>query len=66
MLPTYSETEERKDIDFLLYLEAKQRKLRESDYNPQYLYTLNLRDVLERTSELSLADKYEVFILKKL
>ncbi|KAE9550712.1 hypothetical protein FO519_006078 [Halicephalobus sp. NKZ332] len=59
MLPTYSETEERRDIDFLLYLEAKQRKLRESDYDPQYLYALNLRDILERTSELSLADKYE-------
>ena len=66
MLPTYSETEERRDINFLLYLEAKQRKLRESNYNPKHLYVLNLREVLERTSELSLADKYEVFYLQKI
>uniref|UniRef100_A0AC34QTB6 Uncharacterized protein n=1 Tax=Panagrolaimus sp. JU765 TaxID=591449 RepID=A0AC34QTB6_9BILA len=59
MLPTFSETEQRRDINFLLYLEAKQRKLRESEYDPTYLYSVKLRDLLERASELYLADKFE-------
>lgn len=59
MLPAFSQTEERRIIDFLLYLEAKQRKLRESTYNPVYLYKLNMKELLERGTELSLADKFE-------
>lgn len=60
MLPAFSQTKERQEIDFLLYLEAKQRRLRESTYNPQQLFRTSLRDLLQKSSELSLADKYEV------
>uniref|UniRef100_A0AC34F5B2 Uncharacterized protein n=2 Tax=Panagrolaimus sp. ES5 TaxID=591445 RepID=A0AC34F5B2_9BILA len=59
MLPAFSQTKERQEIDFLLYLEAKQRRLRESTYNPQQLFRTSLRDLLQKSSELSLADKYE-------
>lgn len=60
MLPSFSQTKERSEIDFLLYVEAKQRRLRESWYNPEQLFGESLRDLLQKSSELSLADKYEV------
>ena len=63
MLPAFSQTKERQEIDFLLYLEAKQRRLRDSMYNPEQLYATILRDLLQKSSELSLADKYEVRLI---
>jgi hypothetical protein len=59
MLPAFSQTKERQEIDFLLYLEAKQRRLRESTYNPNELFRTSLRDLLQKSSQLNLADKYE-------
>uniref|UniRef100_A0A7E4ZSI7 Nuclear receptor domain-containing protein n=1 Tax=Panagrellus redivivus TaxID=6233 RepID=A0A7E4ZSI7_PANRE len=58
MLPAFFQDDEQRDINFLLYLEAKQRRLRESDYNPTWLFALEIKDILDKASELSLADKY--------
>uniref|UniRef100_A0A914DFV8 Nuclear receptor domain-containing protein n=1 Tax=Acrobeloides nanus TaxID=290746 RepID=A0A914DFV8_9BILA len=46
------------EIDSLLYLEAKVRQLRESEYNPTF-YFENIHEILEQPSELANSHKYE-------
>uniref|UniRef100_A0A7E4WBQ7 Nuclear receptor domain-containing protein n=1 Tax=Panagrellus redivivus TaxID=6233 RepID=A0A7E4WBQ7_PANRE len=49
---------EYRDVDFLLFLESKVKKLRESSYNPPYMYTMRLKDFIMMDSELGKSDRY--------
>uniref|UniRef100_A0A914CM58 Uncharacterized protein n=1 Tax=Acrobeloides nanus TaxID=290746 RepID=A0A914CM58_9BILA len=56
--PTFEQTVYNKEIDSLVYLEFKLRKLRESSYNPT-LEQGDIRSILQRPSELRNSDRYE-------
>uniref|UniRef100_A0AC34FKB3 NR LBD domain-containing protein n=1 Tax=Panagrolaimus sp. ES5 TaxID=591445 RepID=A0AC34FKB3_9BILA len=47
------------DIDFLVYLELKAQKLRESTYNPLKFYNVTLEAIIKARTELSNINKYE-------
>uniref|UniRef100_A0A7E4WCA0 Nuclear receptor n=1 Tax=Panagrellus redivivus TaxID=6233 RepID=A0A7E4WCA0_PANRE len=49
-----------RDVDFLLFLEIKVRKLRESSYHPSYDVCHTLQSIIESRTELSNADRYAV------
>uniref|UniRef100_A0A7E4VT37 Nuclear receptor n=1 Tax=Panagrellus redivivus TaxID=6233 RepID=A0A7E4VT37_PANRE len=50
---------EYRDVDFLLFLESKVRKLRECSFNPEYMFTSSLTEIIEKGSELGNADRYD-------
>uniref|UniRef100_A0A914DN78 Nuclear receptor domain-containing protein n=1 Tax=Acrobeloides nanus TaxID=290746 RepID=A0A914DN78_9BILA len=56
--PTFEQTVYNKEIDGLVYLEFKLRRLRESSYNPT-LEQGDIRSILQRPSELRNSDRYE-------
>lgn len=51
---------EAKVIDYLVLLESKTRRLRESKFDPKELYWEDIRGILNAPIHLSDADKYEV------
>uniref|UniRef100_A0A914CBJ7 Uncharacterized protein n=1 Tax=Acrobeloides nanus TaxID=290746 RepID=A0A914CBJ7_9BILA len=57
--PKFEQTLYSREIDSLLYLEFKLKKLRESSYNPTH-ESDDIRGILRRPSELKNADKYEI------
>ena len=57
--PTFEQTVYNKEIDGLVYLEFKLKRLRESSYNPT-LEQGDIRSILQRPSELRNSDRYEV------
>jgi len=57
--PVFEQTLIQRDIDFLLFLEAKVLKLRESNYNPKPFYTESIPNILEKKTALRFSDKYE-------
>uniref|UniRef100_A0A914CAH4 Uncharacterized protein n=1 Tax=Acrobeloides nanus TaxID=290746 RepID=A0A914CAH4_9BILA len=57
--PKFEQTLYSREIDSLLYLELKLKRLRESSYNPTH-ESDDIRGILRRPSELKNADKYEI------
>uniref|UniRef100_A0A914DR81 Nuclear receptor domain-containing protein n=1 Tax=Acrobeloides nanus TaxID=290746 RepID=A0A914DR81_9BILA len=57
--PTFEQSVYNKEIDSLVYLEFKLKRLRESSYNPT-LEQGDIRSILQRPSELRNSDRYEV------
>uniref|UniRef100_A0A7E4WBP1 Nuclear receptor domain-containing protein n=1 Tax=Panagrellus redivivus TaxID=6233 RepID=A0A7E4WBP1_PANRE len=47
-----------RDVEFMLFLEHKVQKLRESSYNPRPLYNATIRQIIERRTELRNCDRY--------
>ncbi|KAE9548135.1 hypothetical protein FO519_008651 [Halicephalobus sp. NKZ332] len=57
--PIFDQTLEQRDIDFLIFLESKMLKMRESNYNPRPYYGETIAKILEKKTALRFHDKYE-------
>ena len=57
--PTFKQVHEHRDIDFLIFLENKMVKLRESDYDHSLYYTKPISKLLEKETILKSTDKYK-------
>uniref|UniRef100_A0AC34QPW0 Uncharacterized protein n=1 Tax=Panagrolaimus sp. JU765 TaxID=591449 RepID=A0AC34QPW0_9BILA len=58
-VPVLEQTVETRNIDFLVFLETKMAKMRESNYNPRPLYFKPVSEVLKRKTALRFSDRYE-------
>uniref|UniRef100_A0A914PVZ9 NR LBD domain-containing protein n=1 Tax=Panagrolaimus davidi TaxID=227884 RepID=A0A914PVZ9_9BILA len=58
LTPIFNQSRQSQEIDFLLFLELKVQKLRESNYNPVPLYFTNIDEILRRKTELRNSDRY--------
>uniref|UniRef100_A0A914P8F1 NR LBD domain-containing protein n=1 Tax=Panagrolaimus davidi TaxID=227884 RepID=A0A914P8F1_9BILA len=58
LTPIFNQSRQSQEIDFLLFLELKVQKLRESNYNPVPLYFTNIDEILKRQTELRNSDRY--------
>lgn len=57
--PVFEQVMVQRDIDFLVFLEGKVLKLRESNYNPRPFYWETVGKILEKKTALRFYDKYE-------
>lgn len=54
----FEQTRDQRDIEFLVFLETRMTKLRESDYSPTSYYNKTISSVLEKDTALRLCYKY--------
>lgn len=57
--PIFDQTLEQRDIEFLVFLELKMAKMRESNYNPRPYYNETIAKILENRTTLRFSDRYE-------
>uniref|UniRef100_A0AC34F7S0 NR LBD domain-containing protein n=1 Tax=Panagrolaimus sp. ES5 TaxID=591445 RepID=A0AC34F7S0_9BILA len=56
---SFNQCRQSSDIDFLIYLEIKAQKLRESSYNPLKYYNVSINEILKERTELANFNRYQ-------